>query len=75
LRATIAGKLLHLLSLLLVGVLLGAACGGGGTVEQPSPQQEQPGSRTFEMGLSSLPEQPTKAGYEEIGRASCRERV
>jgi len=48
-----------------MAVFLGAACRGGGTSEEPQPQQEGAETRSFEMGLSSLPEEPSKAGYEE----------
>jgi hypothetical protein len=64
LRATIASKP-FLLPLLLIVVFLGAACRGGGTAEEPQSQQEGAETRSFEMGLSSLPQEPSQAGYED----------
>ena len=56
---------LSVLSLLLAAAALLAACGGAGSGEdvQLTPA---PGARPFEMGLSSLPQEPTEAGYQEV---------
>jgi hypothetical protein len=64
LRAAIAGKP-FLLPLLLVAVLLGAGCRGGGTPEEAQRSPEGTEARSFAMGLSSLPQESSNAGYEE----------
>ncbi len=64
LRITNGSKGLVLLSLLLLGAVLGVACRGGGTADDGQ-RPEGSAVRNFEMGFSSWPGEPTEEAYKQ----------
>jgi hypothetical protein len=66
LRTSAASKTFLVAFLLLLAGILVTACQDGGAVEEVRRQEDGPVPRPFEMGLSSLPREPSKTGYEEV---------
>jgi hypothetical protein len=65
LRILTGGRAVPLLSLLLLGAIVGVACHGGGAPPEAEEPQGAPGDRVFEMGLSSFPGEPTEEAYKQ----------
>jgi len=65
LRPKFSNKSLPLLCLLVLAAVAVVACRGGEADEAERQGQEGSGTRTFEMGFSSWPGEPTEEAYEQ----------
>lgn len=65
LRSAIVGSSFSVFALLLATA---AACNGGGPPGEAQTPVEGSASRSFQMGISSLPQDPSEAGYSEVFR-------